>query len=318
MIEGKKIFITGGAGFIASAIIEQLVEGNQIICYDNLSRNSLQYKKMVKHPNLQVIQGDVLNGEEVKNRLEDAEFVIHCAAITGIETATRAPIETIKVNVIGSNNVFEAVQESRHCKRIICFSTSDVLGQRALNVKEDAPTIIGQAGIPRWAYTASKLTSEHLALAYHHVKKLPIVILRPFNIYGPGQVGEGAIRNFVIGALKNENLEIYGEGNQIRSWCYIDDMVEATLQAMVDPSAIGETFHIGNAQAVMTIHDLACLVIKVLRSHSSIVHKPENPADVEIRTPSTEKARVLLGFEAKIDLEQGIRKTAEYYSSTMV
>jgi UDP-glucose 4-epimerase len=159
----------------------------------------------------------------------------------------------------------------------------------------------------------SKLAAEHLAKAYHQEFGLPVVTLRPFNVYGPGQVGEGALRTFILRALKDQEIEIHGDGNQIRAWCYIDDFIDGLLSSMSNPQAIGESFNIGNSRAVVTIFGLAQTVVRVLESRSQIRFTHKTYADVELRVPSVRKARELIGFEAKVDLEEGVAKTADFY-----
>ena len=313
MIEGKKIFITGGGGFIGSTLIEPLVERNRIVVYDNFARNALQYRSYKDHENITVIEGDVLDFDHVCESMAGADIVVHCAAIAGIDTVIKSPVRTMRVNMIGSANVLEAATRLDHCDRVVCFSTSEVFGQRAFRSDETDKTVMGQVGEARWTYAVSKLAEEHLAIAYYQEKGLPATVVRPFNIYGPGQIGEGALRTFIQRALKNETIEIHGDGTQIRAWCYVDDMVEGTLIAMEDPAAVGETFNIGNQRAVVTIYGLANTVIRVLDSSSEITFTRKDYVDVELRVPSVAKAEQLLGFTAKVDLDEGIRRTAEYY-----
>jgi UDP-glucose 4-epimerase len=170
-------------------------------------------------------------------------------------------------------------------------------------------------GEARWTYAVSKLAEEHLAIAYYQEQGLPVTVLRPFNVYGPGQVGEGALRTFINRALKNELLEIHGDGTQIRAWCYVDDMIDGVMLSIVHPNAVGESFNIGNQRAVVTIYGLANTVVRVLNSTSPIVFTRKDYADVELRIPAVGKARDVLGFEAKVDLDEGIERTAEYYRS---
>ena len=146
--------------------------------------------------------------------------------------------------------------------------------------------------------------------------ELPVTVVRPFNVYGPGQVGQGALRTFILRALRDETIEIHGDGTQIRAWCYVDDMIDGVLLSAVHPKAVGESFNIGNKQAVTTIYGLANTVIRVLFSRSELVFTRKDYADVDLRIPSVRKAKDLLGFEAKVGLEEGIRRTAEYYRST--
>ncbi len=313
MIQGKRIFITGGAGFIGSTLAGCLVRENHVVVYDNLSRNSLQHKSFASHPNLEVVQASILDFEKLSAAMKGADIVVHCAAIAGIDTVIKSPTTTMRVNMVGSANVLEAAAMLDRCDRVVCFSTSEVFGSTAFRSSETDRTVMGAVGEARWTYAVSKLAEEHLAIAYHQEKGLPTTVVRPFNVYGPGQVGEGAIRTFIQRAIRDEPLEIHGDGTQIRAWCYVDDMVEGVLRAITADRAVGETFNIGNQRAVVTIYGLANTIIRVLGSKSPVRFTLKDYVDVELRIPSVTKARELLGFEAKVDLEEGIQLTAEYY-----
>lgn len=313
MIEGKTIFITGGAGFIGSTLAGRLVDHNRLVIYDNLTRDSLKDKAIKDHPNLQLVEGDVLNFERVAEAMQGADIIVHCAAIAGIDTVIKSPVTTMRVNMVGSANVLQAAAQLSRCDRVVCFSTSEVFGQQSFRSTETDSTVMGQVGEARWTYAVSKLAEEHLAIAYHQEKWLPTTVVRPFNVYGPGQVGEGALRIFIQRAIKNEPIQIHGDGTQIRAWCYVDDMVDGVLLAMSHPKAIGESFNIGNQRAVTTIYGLASAVVRVLDSSSQITFARKDYVDVELRVPSVIKAREFLGFEAKVDLDEGIRRTADFY-----
>ncbi|WLR50589.1 NAD-dependent epimerase/dehydratase family protein [Bacillus tianshenii] len=310
---GESIFITGGAGFIGSALIESLIENNQIIVYDNFSRDSIRDKTFYNHKNLKIIKGDILDIELLNRSIQGSTYVVHAAGIAGVDTVIKSPITTMKVNMAGSLNVLEAASSLSNCKRVICFSTSEVFGQIAFRSEETSPTVLGAVGEARWTYAVSKLSEEHLAYAYFKERGLPTVTVRPFNVYGPGQVGEGAIRTFIKKALKDKEIEIHGDGTQIRAWCFIDDMVEGIIRCMNSTNAIGESFNIGNSRTVTTIYGLANTIIRVLGSNSKINFIQKNGADIELRIPTIEKAKRLIGFEAKVDLEEGIKSTADFY-----
>ncbi len=318
MIENKVIFITGGAGFIGSTLISRLVERNRIIAFDNLTRNTLKsLPDLLSHRNLTVVEGDVLDPVRLTEAMKGADIVVHAAGIAGIDTVIRNPVKTMRVNMIGTANVLEAACLNGVKDRIIDFSTSEVFGSMAFRSSETDVTVAGSAGEARWTYAVSKLAGEHLAHAYHAQYKLPVVTVRPFNIYGPGQTGEGAIQIFIKRALKNETIHIDGDGAQIRAWCYIDDFVDCLMRCIEDPAAIGQSFNIGNARAVITILGLAEAVLRVTRSESTIVYDPPLSADIAIRIPSVDKAQQVLGFKAKVDLEEGIRRTADYFRTQM-
>ena len=312
-IKGKRIFITGGAGFIGSTLAGRLLEENDVTIYDDFRRDSLSTRSFAGNPRLKIVEGNVLDAARIAESIGDANIVIHCAAIAGIDTVILRPTETLRVNILGTANVLEAARGLPHLERLVTFSTSEVFGQTAFRADEADTAHIGAVGEARWTYAVGKLADEHFALAYHQEFGLPTVIVRPFNVYGPGQVGEGALRTFVIRALAGEEIQIHGDGNQIRAWCYVDDMIQGIMLALTNPQAVGEAFNIGNARAVITIYGLAQTVVRVLGSSSKIRFIPKDYADVELRVPSVRKAREIIGFEAKVDLEEGILRTAEYY-----
>ncbi|MBI68462.1 MAG: hypothetical protein CMJ38_00265 [Phycisphaerae bacterium] len=219
------------------------------------------------------------------------------------------------VNMIGTANALEAAVENKIKGRFIDFSTSEVFGSMAFKSTEDDNTISGSVGEARWTYAVSKLAGEHLTHAFYREHQLPTVSVRPFNVYGPGQTGEGAMLVFIKQALKNETIHIDGDGNQIRAWCYIDDFVDCILRCVTNPKAIGESFNIGNARAVITILGLAETVCRVLNSKSKIVFDPPLSADIALRIPSVNKANNILDFKAKVDLDEGIAKTAQWLES---
>lgn len=313
MIKDKNIFITGGAGFIANTIIARLINTNRITVYDNFNRDTLTKSKFVNHQNLSIIKGDVLDLDLLKNSMKGSDIVVHAAGIAGIDTVIIDPIKTMKVNMIGTANALEAAYLNGVKDRFIDFSTSEIFGSMAYKSSENTNTVAGSAGEARWVYAVSKLAGEHLTHAYFRMHNLPTVTVRPFNIYGPGQTGEGAIQIFIKRALKNQDIFINGDGSQIRAWCYVDDFVDCILKCLEDSKAIGESFNIGNARAVITTLGLAQTVCRVLGSQSRILFREQLSADIELRIPSVEKAERVLGFKAKVDLEEGILNTAEYF-----
>jgi UDP-glucose 4-epimerase len=198
---------------------------------------------------------------------------------------------------------------------VVCFSTSEVFGRHSFRVSETSETVVGALGEPRWTYAVGKLAEEHLAIAYHGEFGLPTAVVRPFNVYGPGQVGEGAIRNFLQRAIRDEPIQIYGDGTQVRAWCYVDDMVRSVMICLVHPAEVGESFNIGNSRAVATTTGLAETVVRLTGSSSTISHVDRDGVDVELRVPTTRKASELIGFDAEVDLENGIARTAAWMRS---
>lgn len=312
MLQNKTIFITGGAGFIANTLIKHYVEHNKIVVYDNFHRDTLTNSGLSNHPNVKIIKGDVLDLEFLKTSMKGADIVVHAAGIAGIDTVIKNPVTTMRVNMIGTANALEAAQANGIKDRFVDFSTSEVFGSMAFRSSESDATVAGSAGEARWTYAVSKLAGEHLAHAYYSQFNLPVVTVRPFNVYGPGQTGEGAIQIFIKRALNNEEIKIDGDGNQIRAWCYVDDFVDCLISCIEDPKAIGESFNLGNSRAVITILGLAQTVCRVLNSSSKIVFEAPLSADIAIRIPSVQKTWEVLGFKAKVDLEEGVLNTAKW------
>src|SRR5579883_2484347 len=204
---------------------------------DNLHRDALSGTALASHPNFAFHVGDVLDVARVAELARGASHIVHAAAIAGVDTVLQSPVRTMRVNVIGTYNVLEAaVATKATVERLIEFSTSEVFGSYAYKVDEEHVTTQGSVGEARWTYAVSKLAGEHMAHAYHDELHLPAVSVRPFNVYGPGQIGGGAIRAFIEGALAGRNLTIHGDGSQIRAWLYVDDMVEGLLLALEHPA----------------------------------------------------------------------------------
>jgi UDP-glucose 4-epimerase len=313
-LRGKRILITGGAGFIGTTLARQLVDENEIVAFDNLHRDVLGGTGLGDHPNFRFVEGDVLDGEAVAEAVRGATHLVHAAAIAGVDTVLESPVRTMRVNVIGTYNVLEAALAGKETiERVIEFSTSEVFGTYAYKVDEEHVTTQGSVGEARWTYAVSKLAGEHMAHAYYDELGLPTVSVRPFNVYGPGQVGGGAIRAFIETALAGRDLVIHGDGSQIRAWCYVDDMVDALLLALEHPKAVGESFNVGNARSAVTIYDLAQRVKRLTGCPGEIVFRPLHYTDVELRIPNVDKARELLGFEAKVELDEGLERTIAWY-----
>ena len=154
-----------------------------------------------------------------------------------------------------------------------------------------------------------------MAHAYHDELRLPTVTVHPFNVYGPGQIGGGAIRAFIEAALAERDLVIHGDGSQIRAWCYVDDMVDASLACLEHAEAVGQTFNVGNTRSTVTIWDLAQRIKRLTRCPGDVVFQPLHYADVELRIPNVEKIRELLGWEAQVDLDDGLAQTIAWYRS---
>ena len=299
-------------------LIERLVADNEVAVFDSMSRDALQHRDISAEDRarIKIYKGDILDAEALGAAL--AEFgpthVVHCAAIAGVDTVIRSPTSTLRVNILGTANLLDALHRLElDLKRVVLFSTSEVFGQQAFQSAETSSAVIGPVGEARWTYAVSKLADEHFGYAYFKEFGMPVTVVRPFNVYGPGQIGEGALSIFIQRALGNEPIEIHGDGAQIRAWLYVDDMIEGVTRALTMDEAVGESFNIGNSRAVTTIYGLAQTVTRILGSTSTIGFSGRYVADVELRVPDVTKSTEVLGFTATMGLEEGILATAEYY-----
>jgi nucleoside-diphosphate-sugar epimerase len=313
-LTGKRVLITGGAGFIGSHLVERLIEANEVVVFDNLHRNALQFAHLDGHRHLRFIKGDVLDFAAVRRAIEGCQIVIHCAAIAGVYTVDRSAIRTMEVNLLGTNQVVKAAIEVR-AERFIEFSTSEVYGPFIHKGREDDLSTIGPIGENRWVYAASKLASEHLSYAHYKEDGLPLVIVRPFNVYGPRQVGDGAIRGMAVQALQHLPVTIYNDGTQIRSWCFVSDFADGILRCAERSEAVGHAFNLGNPQGTVTNFELANMIIRLAGSKSEIVFKPHPGPEVDLRVPSIEKAISVLGYSPQVSLETGVRRAIDWYAS---
>jgi nucleoside-diphosphate-sugar epimerase len=284
------------------------------VAIDNLHRDALSGSDLAEHPGFSFVQADVLDADAVREAAAGATHVVHLAAIAGVDTVLKSRVHTMRVNLIGTYNVLEATHATLDTvERFVDFSTSEVFGTHAYKVEETHVTTQGSVGEARWTYAVSKLAGEYLAHAYYDEFGLPAVSVRPFNVYGPGQIGGGAIRAFILNVLAGETMVIRGDGSQIRAWCYVDDLVDALLLVLEREEAVGQVFNIGNARSVVTISELAERIRRVAGSDVEIVYRSHEYADVEMRIPNVDKARTVLGWEAKVDLDEGLARTIAWY-----
>lgn len=308
--------ISGGAGFIGSHLAERLAGSADVVLFDNLRRNSLASTDLADLPTVKLVEGDICDRDAVVDVVQGADAVLHLAAIAGVSSYYREPETTLRVNIGGTANVVDAVVASS-VRRLVYLSTSEVHGPMAQNVDEESPCAIGPSSDRRWVYATSKLAGEHLVLRGGETHGFEATVLRPFNVYGPRQTGEGAVRNFCVAAVNGQSLVLYGDGAAVRAWCYVDDFVDASLLALHAPAASGQIFNIGNPSAVVDTAQLARMVASHVPS-VQIEREEVTRAEVAYRTPVITKARELLGFEPQVSLAEGLARTLEWTRSAML
>jgi len=328
-LAGTRILVTGGAGFIGSHLCQRLVDlGLDVICLDDLSTGRIDYiSDLLKKPNFKFVRGNLLQNKTVKKALADIDVVYHLAAKVGVKRYVEDPIGVIRTNVHGTENLLEAARRVG-VERFIFASTSEIYGKNSsMPLRENSDRVLGPATIDRWCYSSSKALDEHFCNAYYRQYKMPTVILRYFNIYGPRQETSdygGVVSIFMRRVLRGQPPLVHGRGTQTRSFTYVSDAVDATVQAAIRKRAISETFNIG-ASRETTINELARLVVRLAGKSGKMKprHRPYEDfygawyEDVPRRVPDITKAREILGFKPKVRLEEGLQKTIEWYRMHM-
>lgn len=316
-----KVLVTGGAGFIGSHLVEQLLnQGYNVIALDDLSTGKLRYlNKIIDHPHHHFVQGSALDRSLLKELIEECDAIFHMAAVLGVKNTVENPLKVIEGNIDSTRNVLELAFP--HKTKVIFASTSEVYGKNEhLPFSEDSSSrVLGPTNIHRWCYATAKALDEHLCFAFGE-KGLPVTVVRYFNAYGPRQNGTQygqVIPKFIKAALKNEPITIYGDGEQSRCFTFIDDTIKGTISC-IDPKANQQVFNIGIDQ-VTTINELALKIKALSQSSSEIKFIPYSQAygqgyeDMQKRVPNIIKAKTILNYNPSVKLADGLLRTIEWY-----
>jgi len=311
-----KYLITGGAGFIGSHLAERLIlRGDQVLVLDNLSTGSLSNLTAI-NSKATFISGDILNEDLVSELIEECDYVVHLAASLGVLNIVTKPLESLLVNLRGSEIVIALA--SKFNKPILIASTSEIYGKNTKAfLSEEDDRIIGHPLKSRWSYSEAKAVDESLAFFYFQERGLEARIVRFFNTVGPRQVGHYGmvLPRFVSAALQNEPLNVYGSGEQIRCFCHVSDAVKALILVMDSDKSIGQVFNIGNSEQI-SIMDLAKRVVALTESESVIervayeLAYPDGFEDMQRRVPDLTKINRILGWQPEVTLDQIIRDIA--------
>jgi UDP-glucose 4-epimerase len=316
-----KYLITGGAGFIGSHLAEKLVNtGAEVTIVDNFSTGLSSNLKSIEGK-YHIYRGSILDRSVMADLVLQSDYVVHLAAALGVFNIVNKPLESLKTNLQGSEIVLEAADKYK--KPVLIASTSEVYGKNnKVPLNEEDDRIIGHPLKSRWSYSEAKAVDESLAYFYFLENKLPIRIVRFFNTVGPRQVGNYGmvVPRFISAALKNQPLQVYGDGDQIRCFCHVDDAVRALLLVMDSDKAVGNVFNIGNNQQISII-ELAKKIIEITGSKSEIVKVPYSEAypegfeDMQRRVPDISKIKSVLGWTPQIGLDQIIKDIAAFHTN---
>lgn len=309
----QRVLVTGGAGFIGSHLCERLISGGcHVEVVDDLSTGSVRnIEHLIGRNDFRLTVASVLNTQDVAIAVDRADVVLHMAAAVGVRLILDNPVRTIETNISGTENILRLVMKKK--KPVLVASTSEVYGKRAeMPFREDDDVVLGPSRRPRWAYACSKLIDEFLALAHHRENGLPVVIARLFNTVGPRQTGTYGmvIPRFVGQALKGEDITVYGDGTQTRTFCHVDDAVDGLLGLMAGKADThGQVYNVGGVREI-SIRSLAEMVIQRSGSSSSLRFIPFEKAydadfeDMQRRVPDLSKIQRATGYQPRRSVEQ--------------
>ncbi len=324
----KKVLVTGVAGFLGSNLLSKLlIEGHQVVGVDNLSMGNLRNIHAHRNnENFTFLENDILDASFINSLEDEFDVIIHLAAFK-IPRYGNA-VATLQVNSKGSENMLEFAKKTK--TKFVLASTSDVYGMSPdIPFKEDGNLVLGDSKVPRWAYAVSKLFDEHLALAYMEDHDFPVVLLRFFGSYGPHQHLSwwgGPQSVFIDCILNGDTIPIHGDGQQTRTFTYVEDTVAGIYAAAMKPEANGEIFNIG-ANEEITILQLAEMLNEIADETDKApiklipyneISKGRKYQDVMRRVPDTSKAERILGVKAKTLMREGLRLAYEWQKEVRV
>ena len=304
-----RVLVTGGAGVIGSHLCESLLgRGADVICMDNLITGSVDNLSTVaEHPGFRLARHDVTEYIDVKGPLD---WVLHLASPASPRDYLELPIQTLKVGALGTHNALGLAKAKR--ARFLLASTSEVYGDPLVHPqREDYWGNVNPVG-PRGVYDEAKRFAEAMTMAYHRTHRVDTRIVRIFNSFGPRmRLDDGrAIPAFMTQAIRGEPLTVFGDGSQTRSLQYISDLIDGIWRLML--SSVSEPINIGNPQE-MTVLELAKRIIRLAGSRSEIVFHPLPEDDPKVRQPDIGRARTLLGWEPRVDIDEGLRMTLDWF-----
>ena len=319
--EIKNVLVTGGAGFIGSVLTGALLKNkyNVTVIDDFSTGRKENLEKFSDDKNFHLITGSITDEALVAKAVEKCDIIYHLAATVGVKNVVENPLETIIYDTIGTSIILKYA--SANGVKVVMTSTSEVYGKsEKYPFKEDEDVILGPPDVNRWSYACSKLLDEFFAIGYHRQRGLPVVIVRLFNVVGPGQLGRYGmvIPRFFKFAMKNEPMPVYGDGEQVRCFTYVDDAIDMIIRLAGIEKANGEVINLG-CENEISIKDLAEEIKRITESSSKIVFEPyqkyygANFQDIKKRVPDLTKLKRIAGSVPKTSLKEILEKTKEYF-----
>jgi UDP-glucose 4-epimerase len=320
ILSGVRYLVTGGAGFIGSHLAEALVgRGCDVVALDNLATGSKRNLEALENdPRFSLVVGSILDADAVDRLVSECDVVVHLAAALVVRRIVEEPLDSIRTNIRGTENVLESAH--RHSKKALVASTSEVYGRNPGVMHEDADRILGPTTISRWSYSASKAIDEHLAFGYWVQHEVPTIVARFFNTVGPRQAGGPygmVLPRFVAQALLDREITIHGDGTQTRCFCDVTDVVRAVVGLVDDDAAIGDVFNIGSDEEI-SIADLAQRIKEETGSSSPVRNVAYAEVygnrfeDIPRRVPDVSKIGRLLGWAPRHDLNAIIKRAIDH------
>lgn len=312
-MKNKTILITGGAGFIGTHLCENLLKsGNKVICLDNLYTGSLDnISKFLSDKNFTFVKHDVIEPYDIK-----CDVIFNLACPASPVHYQKDPVKTLLTSVLGAKNALD--NALKYDAVVLQASTSEVYGDPEIHPQpEEYKGNVNPDGI-RACYDEGKRCAETLFFDYHRTYKVKIKVVRIFNTYGPFMRADDGrvVSNFVLQALNNEDITIYGDGNQTRSFCYVEDLINGLVRMSESDACITGPINLGNPNE-FTMKQLADLVISETKSNSKIIYLPLPQDDPKLRKPVINMAKKQLGWEPKIMLKEGLKQTIEYFKGVI-
>ena len=306
----EKTLITGGAGFLGSHLCDFFIaQGHEVICMDNLIKkeNIENIAHLIGHERFKFIKYDVTEYLHAEGRLDN---ILHFASLASPKDYLDYPIQTLKVGSLGTHKALGLAKEKK--ARFLLASTSEVYGDPMVHPQPESYPGNVDPVVPRGVYDEAKRFAEAITMAYHRTHGLPTRIARIFNTYGPRmRLDDGrALPNFMVQALKGEDITVYGNGTQTRSFCYVDDLIEGIKKLLDSDEA--EPVNLGNPEEI-TILDFAKEIVHLTGSKSRIHFCPLPQNDPKVRQPDITKAKTILGWEPKVNRQEGLRRTLQYF-----